>query len=157
MTDPTPAVASAARGVAARVKNALLSLDRQDRLESARAFVGWLESERAGGGLEEAAREMLLRALRLAGDPVNFAILERLGELEPVELADLVAATGLGRLAVSERVHDLAQTGLAVRELVNDEVRGTELTSAVCGWVGAVARAAAAELAADLGRREAPP
>lgn len=143
-------------GLATRVRNLLRSLDRQDRLETAQAFVGWLEKERQEGKLPDDAREMLLRALRVASDPTNYRILGRLDPLVPVEIPELLHESGLERVAVSERVNDLVQAGLAVRELVNDQVRGTALASGLVSLVEGIAHQAgerlAEQLASDHGR-----
>jgi DNA-binding HxlR family transcriptional regulator len=132
----------------------LLSLDRQDRLETAAPFVGWLEGERRDGRLEAHSREMLLRALRAASDPVNFAILSELDTIEPVELPDLMQKTGLHRVAVSERLNDLVQTGLAVREMINDQIRGTDLSHGLVAWIEEIASGCGSQLSAELAGRE---
>ncbi len=143
-------------GLAARVRNLLRSLDRQDRLETAQAFVGWLEKERRDGTLPDDARELLLRALRVASDPVNYRILGRLDPLVPVEIPELLRHCGLERVAVSERVNDLVQAGLAVRELVNDQVRGTALAGGVVSLVEGIARQAGERLADQLAPEATP-
>ena len=89
-------------GLTDRVRNLLLALDRQDRLETAEAFVGWLACEREEGRLAEAAREVLLRALRAASDSVNFRLLAGLDPVTLVALPELMQRTGLGRVAASE-------------------------------------------------------
>ncbi|MDH3253857.1 MAG: hypothetical protein OEM62_02615 [Acidobacteriota bacterium] len=141
------------QGVVDRLRTLVLAFDRQDRLETAQAFVGWLEDERTAEGLLGDAREMLLRALKVASDPVNFRLLSALDPIEPVDVPTLMSRSNLGRVAVSERVNDLVQTGLAVRELVNDQVRGTELSAGFAAWVEAIASGAGTALADELGRR----
>ena len=142
------------RGLADRLRNLLLALDRQDRLESASAFVGWLadesEAERLGGH----AREMLLRALKTVADPVNYDLVTRLDPLDGVELSALLAATGLGRVALSERLNDLVQTGLASRELVGDQVRSTALAAGLLEWIEATAADTGKALAEQLAGSE---
>lgn len=64
---------------------------------------------------------MLLRALRCAGDPVNYQILERLAELDEVNAADLMPKTGLDRVAVCERLNDLAQVGLISQDVLGGQ------------------------------------
>ncbi len=141
-------------GLSARVRTLLLSLDRQDRLETAGAFVGWLDGEAAaGGGLADSTREMFLRALKVAGEPMNFSILELLDATDGTSLNEIMAATGLPRVAASERVHDLVQTGLASRELVGDQVRSTPLAQGLGKLVGQIASRAAQDLAQELGGR----
>lgn len=124
------------------MRTLLRALDRQDRLETAQAFVGWLEREAEAGRLPDAARELFLRALRVAGDPVNYRILQLLEPAGTVDLSALVQRTGLDRVAASERVNDLVQVGLAARDLVGDQIRGTPLASGLLGFVeGLAARA----------------
>ncbi len=153
MKPPEPdggVAAAAARGVTDRLRTLLLALDRQDRLETAGEFIGWLRRERATGGLEEAARELLLRALRVAGDPVNYRLLASLDRLDGVPLRELMERAGLGRVATSERVHDLVQVGLASREMVDDRVRGTALAAAFTELVEEVAASAGRALSGEL-------
>ena len=138
------------QGVVSRLRTLLLALDRQDRLETAAPFVGWLDGERRDGRLQAHAREMLLRALKVASDPVNFAIISSLDTLEPVELPGLMQLTGLERVAVSERVNDLVQTGLAVREMSHDQVRGTDLSQGLVAWIEEIASGCGSQLTAEL-------
>ena len=49
-------------------------------------------------------------------------------------MPELMAATGLGRVAVSERLNNLVQTGLASRERIGDQIRGTALASGLWPW-----------------------
>ena len=130
------------QGLTDRVRQLLRALDRRDRLETAGELFGWLQRERQAGRLPDAAREMLLRALRIAGDAINYQILRHLDPLEAVELPALMAATGLSRVAVSERVHDLVQTGLASREMIGDQIRGTDLGAGLVILVEAVSERA---------------
>jgi hypothetical protein len=141
---------SIVNGLADRTRALLRALDRQDRLETAQAFVGWLEDEREQDRLSETAREMFLRALRVASDPLNFRILEQLDPIEAVELPDLMEQTGLARVAVSERVHDLVQCGLAVREMIGDQIRRTSLASGILGLVDEIARMTGEQLTDEL-------
>jgi hypothetical protein len=141
---------SIVNGLADRTRALLRALDRQDRLETAQAFVGWLEDEREQDRLSETAREMFLRALRVASDPLNFRILEQLDLIEAVELPDLMEQTGLARVAVSERVHDLVQCGLAVREMIGDQIRRTSLASGILGLVDEIARMTGEQLTDEL-------
>ena len=129
-------------GLVERVRSLLLCLDRRDRLETAGEFVGWLQRQ-TREELDGIARDMLLRALRCAGDQVNYQILERLDGLNPVDDADLMAKTGLDRVAVSERLNDLAQVGLISQDVVDGQVRATSLAVGV--------RALVEDLAAQAG------
>jgi hypothetical protein len=128
------------------LRTLLLSLDRQDRLETAQEFVGWLAGQTDEKQLAEYSRELLLRALRVAGDPINFQILNLLDRIDPIDVPALMRETRLNRVAVSERVNDLVQTGLAVREMVNDQVRGTDLSAGLATFVNGAAQRAGIEL-----------
>jgi len=144
-----------ARGVADRVRCLLLALDRQDRLESAAAFVGWLPRQTAEpAAMQQISRELLLRALRVGADPANFRILQTLDPLEPIEMPQIMECSGLHRVAASERVHDLVQVGLAAREMINDQVRGTPLGRALVQLVERAAGIAGESLRDQLVRND---
>lgn len=149
MTDRAESVRD---GVVARLRTLLLVFDRQDRLETAQEFVGWLAEETNPERLAEHSRELLLRALRVAGDPINYRVLSLLDPIEPAGLSELMELTGLGRVALSERLNDMVQTGLAVREMVNDHVRGTDLGAGLTSFVEDVAADAGSDLARNLAR-----
>ena len=140
-----------AEGVAARTRLLLRALDREDRLETAGAFVGWLGREAEQGRLPDAAREVFLKALRAAGDPFNYRILGLLDSMTPTSQRALMERTGLSRVALVERIHDLIQAGLATRELIGDEVRATPLAIGLRAIVERTANAAGEHLRRDLG------
>ena len=147
MRDPSQAMLE---GLTDRVRNLLRTLDRKDRLETARAFVGWLESEQREQRLPEAAREMLLRALRLASDPINYNILTCLNPEVGLAVSDLMAKLGLARVAVSERLNDLLQVGLVSRELTEDQIRATSLAIGLVEWIENLASQAGQQLDMQL-------
>ena len=136
-------------GLVDRVRGLLLGLDRRDRLETAGEFAGWLQQQ-TREQLDDIAREMLLRVLRCAGDPVNYRILERLDVVNAVNTADLTRDTDLDRVALSERLNDLAQVGLVSRNTVDDQVRGTSLAVGVRAVVERMAVEAGGKLLDDL-------
>ena len=138
-------------GLVERVHGLLLGLDRRDRLETANEFVGWLQRQ-TREQLDNIARGMLLRVLRCAGDPVNYRILERLDLVNAVNAADLMPKTGLDRVAVSERLNDLAQVGLVSHDLVNGQVRGTSLAVGVLALVERIAVQAGGNLLDGLSK-----
>ena len=140
-------------GLVDRVRSLLLALDRRDRLETAGEFVGWLQQQ-TREQLDDIAREMLLRALRCAGDPVNYRILQRLDGLDAVDAADLLRDTDLGRVALSERLNDLAQVGLISRDTVDDQVRGTSLAAGVRAVVERIALESGGRLFDSLSSQE---
>ena len=133
--------------LALRLRDIARMLDRLDRLESGTGE--WLTSQ-DDAALKEAAREMTLRALRIAADPINFAILAHLAAHSSSPLADLETATGLGRLALSERVSDLVQVGLAGHNIDTDQVQATRAGAALVEWVDGLGEATANRLAEAL-------
>jgi hypothetical protein len=142
-------------GLADRLRTLLLAMDRLDRLETAGELAGWLGRERDAGHLPAHARELFLRSLRVAADPANFGILAVLDPLEAVDLTELMQRTGLARVAASERVNDLVQVGLAVREMVGDQIRCTPLAEGVVALVESVAGETGERLWRELGAAEA--
>lgn len=116
-----------ARGLAARMRDAV---DAADRMASF-AFElrpGEPQPSALADGEELAtAHDLVLRALRAAGDAVNFRILAA-AAAQPAAgapLATLAGDLGLTRMALLERVHDLIQLGLVARDLQLDTVRAT--------------------------------
>ena len=136
-------------GLVERVRGLLLTLDRRDRLETASDSVGWLQRQ-TREQLDSIAQGMLLRVLRAAGDSVNYGILERLDGLNPVNATDLMSETGLDRVALSERLNDLAQVGLISRDIIDDQVCGTSLAVGIRTLVERVAVEAGGKLFAGL-------
>ncbi len=134
-------VSAIASALFPRVRSVILALDRQDRLETAQDFVGWLDALREDPAqVEELAEQAVLRALRVAADPTNFRILRRLAESTSVPLRALMEDLNLGRVPVHDRINELMQAGLAVQELESDDVRATPLTEAVVTLVESVKR-----------------
>ena len=155
---PEPAVTETeplVRGLADRLRTLLLTMDRLDRLETAGELAGWLDRERAAGRLPEHARELFLRALRVAADPTNFMVLAALDPLDSVDLVELMRRTKTGRVAASERVNDLVQVGLAAREMVGDQIRCTALAEGLVALVEEVAGETGKQLRQELGAAEA--
>ena len=127
-----PLLSKIVEGLWSRFKGLALALHRQDRLETARDFVGWLESlPDDEEQIAEIATSLTLRALHVATDPLNFRILQRLRREGTVSLKALMAETGLSRIPLHERINLLMQAGLAVQELESDDVRATQLTDGV--------------------------
>lgn len=73
----------------------------------------------AAGQEVDAARELVLRALRVAGDPGGYVVLRRLAEGD-ASLSELADLAGVPRLVAWERVNDLVQAGLVARSLEGD-------------------------------------
>ena len=133
--------------LALRLRDIARLLDRLDRLESGTGE--WLASQ-GEGALREAATDMTLRALRAAADPTNFAILAFLSAHTSAPMAELETATGFGRLALTERVNDLVQVGLAGRNIDTDHVQGTAAGAALVGLIHNIGEATAKRLAEVL-------
>src|SRR3972149_8671729 len=133
--------------LALRLRDIPRLLDRLDRLESGTGE--WLLSQ-GEGALAEAAREMTLRCFRIAADPANFVILAFLSTRPAAPIAELEKASGLGRLALSERVNDLVQVGLAGRNIDTDQVQGTAAGAALVGLINSIGEATAKKLAEVL-------
>lgn len=105
-------------------------IDREDRLESGTGE--WLASFRdEPGEREAAARESVLRALRMASDATNYRILESLSDGIGTPIEDLTRATGLDRLALAERIGDLVSAGLAAKLPEANQVVGVPAGSAI--------------------------
>jgi hypothetical protein len=133
--------------LALRLRDLARMLDRLDRLESGTGE--WLASQQ-NGELRAAAMEMTLRALRAAADPTNFALLAFLSAHTSAPVAELEKASGLGRLALIERVNDLVQVGLAGRNIDTDQVQGTAAGAALVGLINSLSEATAKKLAEAL-------
>ena len=117
-------------------------IDREDRLESGTGE--WLASFRdEPGERETAARESVLRALRMASDATNYRILESLSDGVGTPIEDLVQATGLDRLALAERVGDLVSAGLAAKLPEANQVVGVPAGAAIVQLVRAASGHAA--------------
>jgi hypothetical protein len=133
--------------LALRLRDLARLMDRLDRLESGTG--GWLAAQRPED-LAAASTEMTLRALRLAAEPANFALLNRLAGGAALATAELEQATGLGRLALGERLNDLVQVGLAQRNIDIDQVQATQAGAALAGLINAISQATAQRLAEAL-------
>lgn len=133
--------------LALRLRDIARMLDRLDRLESGTGE--WL----AGVGdsrLKEAATDMTLRALRLAADPANFAVLTLLAMHTTAPMVELERATGQGRLPLIERINDLTQVGLAGRSIDTDQIQISAGGAALVGLINSVSEATAKKLAEAL-------
>jgi hypothetical protein len=133
--------------LAMRLRDLARVLDRLDRLEAGTG--GWLAAQDESA-LRDAATDMTLRALRAAADPVNFLILKFLSAHTSAPIVELEKATGLGRLALTERVNDLVQVGLAGRNIDTDHVQGTAGGAALVGLITSIGEATAKRLAEAL-------
>ncbi len=133
--------------LALRLRDIARMLDRIDRLESGTGE--WLAAQ-GESALRDAATDMTLRALRVAADPTNFALLNFLATHAATPMAELEKATGLGRLALAERVNDLVQVGLAGRNIDTDHVQCTAGGAALVELIDSIGATTAKRLAEAL-------
>lgn len=120
-------------------------IDREDRLESGTGE--WLSSFRGEQGEQAAAaRESVLRALRMASDSTNFGILSALTDGVGTPVDDLARLTGLSRLSLAERIGDLVSAGLAAKLPEANQVVGVPAGAAIVRLVEAASERAAEAL-----------
>lgn len=120
-------------------------IDREDRLESGTGE--WLTAFKGEPGQREsAARETVLRALRMASDATNYRILVALSDGIGTPIGDLIRTTGLDRLSLAERIGDLVSAGLAAKLPEANQVVGVPAGSAIVRMVEAAAGQAAKDL-----------
>ncbi|MEA1902935.1 MAG: hypothetical protein U9N56_05345 [Actinomycetota bacterium] len=117
-------------------------IDREDRLESGTG--GWLFAFRGDPGEgKAAARESVLRALRMASDATNYRILQSLTNGIGTPTEDVVRATGLDRVALAQRLGDLVSAGLAAKLPEANQIVGVPAGAAIVRMVEAAADQAA--------------
>jgi hypothetical protein len=139
-------ITTVAGGLVGRLRSLVMALDRLDRLESGSGT--WLAQFKAEE-LPDAATELTLRALRASADPTNFAILKALADDDSRSLAQLIDATGLGRLSLSERLNDLVQVGLALRLIEIDHAQITAAGASLVRLIEAVSTEVAHKVDSD--------
>ncbi len=81
--------------------------------------------------INEIAKELVLRVFRTALEPTNYVILQKLIKETWVPFSDIMQVTGLNILSVSERVNDLIQAGLAVKDVQTGQVQATQAAQRV--------------------------
>ncbi|NNJ13416.1 hypothetical protein EKD04_024115 [Chloroflexales bacterium ZM16-3] len=143
-------ISNLSAGLAGRLRGLAAAIDRLDRLESGSG--GWL-AEFATGELDEAAEDITLRAMRTSSDVACFAVLSSLGGSESRSLSELMAATGMGRLLLAERLNDLVQVGLAARMIDTDHAQVTAAGEAMLQLIELLASGAAARYRAGARSR----
>ena len=133
------------KALAARMADIAAAIERYD----AYAFSegpATTAKEPGPGDQSGVARDLALAALRTSGDPLSYAMLQRMAGGD-TPLAELSRATGLPRLAVWERVNGLVAVGLAGRRHEDDcaglTPAGSTLVELVEGAVVAAAGPAA--------------
>lgn len=128
-----------AQELALRFRVLARALDRFDRLEGEREFVGWL-AQLAGDQrtLEAVSTTLTLQAVQAAAEEGNYRMLRLLGTEEAVSLARLCDASGLDRASLYLRLGRLAHAGLVILELDGESVRSTPLGRTLSHWLGTV-------------------
>jgi len=89
--------------------------------------------------LQLLATELTLRAFRAGVEAINYKILACLKKERTVAISALADLTGLPELLIGERVNDLAQMGLALRSIENDQVQATLLADSFLEIIEATA------------------
>ena len=98
----------------------------------------WLDHLSANE-LQLLAAELTLRAFQLGVEAINYKILVHLKKERTVAISMLADLTGLPELLIGERVNDLAQMGLALRSMENDQVQATLLADSFLEIIEATA------------------
>ena len=98
----------------------------------------WLDHLSANE-LQLLAAELTLRAFQLGVEAINYKILVHLKKERTVAISMLADLTGLPELLIGERVNDLAQMGLALRSIENDQVQATLLADSFLEIIEATA------------------
>ncbi|MBM4425181.1 MAG: hypothetical protein FJ030_17685 [Chloroflexi bacterium] len=137
------ALAELSSALALRLRDLARLADRLDRLESGTGE--WLSAQ-SEADWRAASTDIVLRALRTAADPANFAILTFLSAHSSAPMAELEQAVGLGRLALSERVNDLIQVGLAARHIDTDHAQGTAAGAALVNLINSIGETTAEKI-----------
>lgn len=109
-----------AQTMARRLRDIARMLDRLDRLEVGSG--SWL-SEQDEENLATSALGMTLRTFRVAADSHNFQILKHLAERDTSPVSKVQDMIQLDRMTLSERLNDMVQVGLIVREIDTDHVQ----------------------------------
>lgn len=89
--------------------------------------------------VELLATELTLRAFRVAMEVVNYKILVHLKKERTASISTLAELTELPGILIGERINDMAQIGLALRSIENDQVQATLLTDSLLGIIEATA------------------
>jgi len=139
--------AALGHGVAGMLRHLMAVLDREDRLEAGTG--DWLTDFSADEpGRARAVRASVLRALRMAVDPVGFTILETLDGVAGRPTSELAKRAGIDQLSAAEMVSDLVSAGLAVKLPEAGQVAGTPAGSSIVELVRAATKAGMTDLEA---------
>ena len=135
MSDLTEALAT---GLWRRLRDVILVAERIEDF----AFGPGEEGRKAlvAADADAMARDLVLRAFRLASDGINWQILTASAQGDAgATFEDLAVACSLPRLAIAERANELLQAGLCVRALDADRLLATQAGDAVIALVREVA------------------
>ena len=143
-----------AEGLWLRLRDVLMAERRLERFEFSPEAPGGAAYRLATLAADPQVRlglalDMTLRSLAALADPTSFRILGALRSGQPVPLTDVARQAGLGEVAAAERVHALAQVGLASR----DVERNCAMETAAGRGLVLLAEGLAAEVAARLERQ----
>lgn len=145
-------------GLWARLRNVLIALDRIDRLETASDFVGWVDAfQRDDAQIDATARDWVLRALRLASDPLNYQLLVVLKNSDGLSITELMRATQMPRVELTERVKDLAQLGFVAQSLESEMVLATRAAAGIVALIESLRDQIAERARAGLMKDNPPP
>ena len=145
-------------GLWARLRNVLIALDRMDRLETATDFAGWVEGfQQDEAQIEATARDWVLRAVRLGSDSLNYRILQALQDADGLSIPQLMQATNMARVELTERIKDLAQVGFVVQALDMDSVQGTLAAKGMVAWMESLREQIGERARAGLTKDNPPP
>lgn len=155
MTDIAVADASArvraiARGLAERFERLLRSADRLDALEDRSGALTSDELRTDAPARASVAHELVARLLRVAADPEREALVRSLVRSGPRRTPALAEEAGVARFVIGRRIDDLADAGLAERDLGPDTVSATALAAALVELLDELERATDRELLALL-------
>ncbi len=127
-----------ASGMFRRLRDVILVAERIEDFTFGPAEPGQSRPALRDGDAPALARDLLLRALRSAGDSMNWRILEATeAEQEGCPIDGLAELCGLPRLAVTERANELVQAGLCMRAIDADRIVITDAGLALLAFVSA--------------------
>ena len=141
--EPRPGLEVIGAGLGARLRQVHAALERQDAFVFTSRFPPPPPAPPAGDE-REAARALVLRALRAAADPRGWQVMERLASGD-ASTGDLAAATRCPRVVAWEQVNDLVQAGLVARAPDRDVVGLTAAGRGLAAMIEALAATAAGE------------
>ncbi len=137
------------RGLAARFAQRLAALDRLDALDGRSGPLASEELRDDPGSCDDVARELVARLLRVGSDARVEPLVRALVAGGAQSVAALTARAGISRVALTRRLDDLVDAGLAERDPSSDTVTPTPLAVGLTELIDALAAAAAAALGGD--------